>query len=264
MPAFKQHLLLKERLSERVTKDYVLTVQRLLAQCQGNVTPQAVANYLAGYLNKTPKTYNNQLDGLRALLGRYCGREDLVAGYKRAYVPASSSEELSDKQVRAGFYGLTSDEERGLYLLLATAGLRKREALDLRRSDVTPELRCIRAEHDTRTKKAGVTFYNPECERYLALILANAEADARLFRLSDSAFRKLWDKASARAGTRITAQQLRIWHSSKLGELMVPDRYVDIFQGRAPRSVLAKHYTGKALLRLKHIYDHAELKVLDG
>jgi hypothetical protein len=36
-----------------------------------------------------------------------------------------------------------------------------------------------------------------------------------------------------------------------MGELGVPDRYVDAFQGRAPRSVLANHYTGKGIDRLK-------------
>jgi hypothetical protein len=47
-----------------------------------------------------------------------------------------------------------------------------------------------------------------------------------------------------------------------MGELGVPGRYVDVFQGRAPRSVLARHYTGKGIQRLKRIDDKAELKVL--
>lgn len=54
---------------------------------------------------------------------------------------------------------------------------------------------------------------------------------------------------------------MRKWHLTELGELMVPDRFVDIFQGRAPRSVLAKHYTGKGLERLKRIYEKAALAV---
>jgi len=52
------------------------------------------------------------------------------------------------------------------------------------------------------------------------------------------------------------------WFSRDMGELSVPDRYVDIFQRRVPRSVVAKHYTGKRLKRLKRIYDKAGLKVL--
>ena len=46
-----------------------------------------------------------------------------------------------------------------------------------------------------------------------------------------------------------------------MGEHCVVDRLIDIFQGRAPRTVLAKHYSGKGLLRLKRIYDKANLKV---
>jgi len=33
----------------------------------------------------------------------------------------------------------------------------------------------------------------------------------------------------------------------QLGDDNIPDRFVDVFQGRAPRSVLAKHYTAKVL-----------------
>jgi intergrase/recombinase len=44
-----------------------------------------------------------------------------------------------------------------------------------------------------------------------------------------------------------------------LGELMVPDRFVDLFQGRAPRNVLTKYYTGKGLERLKRIYEKSNL-----
>jgi intergrase/recombinase len=47
-----------------------------------------------------------------------------------------------------------------------------------------------------------------------------------------------------------------------LGELGVPDRYVDIFQGRAPRTVLAKHYTGKGFDQLRRINKKAMLQVL--
>jgi len=50
--------------------------------------------------------------------------------------------------------------------------------------------------------------------------------------------------------------------SSHLGEVPVTNRYVDVFQGRALKTVIAKFYTGKELERLRRIYDKAELKVL--
>jgi len=56
---------------------------------------------------------------------------------------------------------------------------------------------------------------------------------------------------------------LRKWHSTELGELMVPDRFVDVFQGRAPKTVIAKHYTRKGLEMLKRIHDKTGLKVLN-
>ena len=72
---------------------------------------------------------------------------------------------------------------------------------------------------------------------------------------------KVWKLASESAGLSVTFKVLRAWFSTELGELGVADRFIDIFQGRAPRSVLAKHYTGKRLLRLKRIYDNANLKI---
>jgi len=75
--------------------------------------------------------------------------------------------------------------------------------------------------------------------------------------------KKIWKRATKAAGIKITAQVLRLWFSTEMGELGIPDRYVDVFQGRALRTVIAKHYTGKGLERLKRIYDKAHLGVLN-
>ena len=103
-------------------------------------------------------------------------------------------------------------------------------------------------------------MYNPECERYLNKVWNN-NGD-RVFNFKVREFRILWIKASEHADTYIRPQILRKWQATMLGELGVPDRYVDIFQGRAPRTVLAKHCTGKALGRLKRIYDKADITML--
>jgi intergrase/recombinase len=47
-----------------------------------------------------------------------------------------------------------------------------------------------------------------------------------------------------------------------MGEMGVPDRYVDAFCGRTPKSVLARHYTDYSPGKLKEIYDKADLSVL--
>ena len=82
-----------------------------------------------------------------------------------------------------------------------------------------------------------------------------------MFVVSDRQWKKIWKRASESAGVKVTSKILRAWFSTEMGELGVADRFIDIFQGRAPRTVLAKHYTGKRLQRLKRIYCKANLKI---
>jgi intergrase/recombinase len=55
---------------------------------------------------------------------------------------------------------------------------------------------------------------------------------------------------------------LRDWFCEEMGNLGVADRYVDAFQGRTPKSVLARHYSDYNPNKLKPIYDKADLEVL--
>jgi len=54
----------------------------------------------------------------------------------------------------------------------------------------------------------------------------------------------------------------REWSACEMSKLGVPDRYVDAFCGRVPRSVLARRYRDLSLEKLKETYDKAGLKVL--
>jgi len=262
---FWEYCLVDERLTRRVAKDYKNTVKRFLKFSNGVVSHESVRAYLRSYLDRAPKTYNNQLCGLRAFICRFLKRPDIMEGIKKAHEPKDYDPKVpSKKQLKRSFNALTDDRERAIFLFYATTGLRCREVLNLNRyEDIDFRLRVVKSKHDTRTKKAGVTFYNEECEEYLLKYLdGRKDVNERLFSIGWRPLLRIWDKASEAAGMRITPQVLRIWFSTEMGELGVPDRYVDIFQGRAPRSVLAKHYTGKGLERLKRIYDKAGLKVL--
>jgi integrase len=229
------------------------------------VSREAIRNLLKMYLNKKPRTYNNIIDALKAFIGRYLGRVELLNGLKHTYVPENFDRPLPTKeQLKKGFEALETDKERAICLFFATTGLRLSEVLNLTKGDVDFEMRCVKAKHDTRTKRTGVTFYNNECEEHLKRYLASRTDDNdRLFRIGHGdPFNKIWQKASKAAEIKILPQILRKWHSTELGELMVPDRFVDVFQGRAPRTVIAKHYTGKGLERLRRIYDKANMKIL--
>jgi intergrase/recombinase len=188
-----------------------------------------------------------------------------MKSFKKAHESSDQEVVLPTKaQLKMGFEGLTDDRERAIYLFYATTGLRYSEALRLNRfQDIDYQLRAVKSKHSTRTKKAGVTFYNEECEAWLKKYLESRhDSSERLFCIGHGDFLRIWRKASAKAEVKITPQVLRKWHSTELGELGVPDRYVDVFQGRAPKSVIAKFYTGKEFERLKRIYDKADVKVL--
>jgi hypothetical protein len=53
-----------------------------------------------------------------------------------------------------------------------------------------------------------------------------------------------------------------MWFCSEMANQGVPDRYLDAFCGRVPKSVLSRHYTDFSPTRLKQIYDKASLTVL--
>lgn len=88
------------------------------------------------------------------------------------------------------------------------------------------------------------------------------DPETKLFHNGEGAIRKQLIKAWKKAGVKVTLQMLRVWFCNRMGELGVQDRYIDIFCGRASKSVLAKHYTSREIKKLKAIYDRANLKVL--
>ena len=176
------------------------------------------------YLQKKPKTYNNIVDGLRAFIERYLHKKELMDGFKHTHVPSIYEREIPTKnQLKKGFEALDSDKERAIYLFFATTGLRRGEVWQLNKEDIDYATRCVKSKHDTRTKRAGISFYNQECETYLTKYLASRTDDnPRLFRIGYRKFRLIWKKATRAAEFTITPQVMRKWHSTELGELMVP------------------------------------------
>ena len=262
---FKDFLEVNLRLTPTSVSTNIQIARRYLEHASYMVSYQSIAEYLKLYVNNPPKTYNRQIVVLRHFIRDFLGHPELIASFKVAPVDEMSNTEVPSKaQVRKGFKAQRSTRAKAIYLFAATSGLRKSEILDLAKDKVDTKTRAVIPQHFTRKKRSGVTFYNEEAEEWLRRYCEkrNGDDDPRVFVISDRQWRRIWRDASRASGTKITAQVLRAWFSTELGELGVPDRYVDVFCGRAPRSVLAKHYTGKGLERLKRIYDKANLKVL--
>jgi len=154
-----------------------------------------------------------------------------------------------------------------VFLSYATTGLRRNELLNLTVDELDLENRTIipKNAHKTgTTKNSWVSCFNAEAQTYLRQYSANrATDDNKLFPETETAFRKAFNRANKKTGLHITPQVLRDWFCCQLGELGVPDRYVDAFCGRVPKSVLARHYTDYSPDKLKRIYDKANLTVLN-
>jgi len=80
--------------------------------------------------------------------------------------------------------------------------------------------------------------------------------------VNEKTVRKAFKKAGNTSNVKITPQILREWFCQEMGESGIPDRYVDAFCGRTPKSILARHYTDYSHEKLKEIYDKANLRVL--
>lgn len=262
---YEEFLRINMRLEPIIVKISIEVIMRFLKFANNTASYETIKGYLATYINKKPKTYNSQITELRRFVRDYLGHENLIKSFKMA--PIDEIEQPLDlpnkKQLKEGFETQRDNRAKAIYLFTAKSGLRKCEILALEKQSINFELRLVIPNHFTRKKRSGITFYDSECEEWLHKYLkSRTDTDPRLFLISDRKWREIWRLASKSSQTKITPKILRRWFSTEMGEQLIPDRFIDIFQGRAPRSVLAKHYTGKELLRLKRIYEKANLKVL--
>jgi integrase/recombinase XerD len=148
-------------------------------------------------------------------------------------------------------------------LFCATTGLRRSEALSLRKEDVDFGKRAvIPRKTESRTKRTWVSFFNEETKVVLKEFLeSRTDDDPRLFKTHRNDH-LIFRAARDETGLQITPQVLREFFACEMGRLNVPDRYVDAFCGRVPHSVLARHYTDFSADRMKEIYDKADPTIL--
>jgi site-specific recombinase XerD len=118
--------------------------------------------------------------------------------------------------------------------------------------------------HSGSTKNSWCTFFNDECkDALLEYLEIRSQNKSKLFPWNSRKYGKVfWREARETTGLEITPQTLRDWFCCQMGELGVPDRYIDAFFGRLPISVLARQYTDYGPNRLKKIYEKAGPTIL--
>jgi len=240
-----------------------MDIKRFLDWLRGRqLTKDNIRKYLEKYRSLSPHTYGKVLCSLRIFCRDFLEASQLVSSFKfprKEYVPiiAPSKDEI----VR--LFQAFNLKYKALLLMYCTTGLRASELLSVTFSDVDLDKRMIIPRKRSRTKQTWISFFTEEAKSVLSKYLdTRSDQDKRLFPMKKHSVDKMFKKVGRMVHVHITPQKLRDWFCCEMGELSVPDRYIDAFCGRVPKSVLARHYTDYSPERLKRIYDKANLRVL--
>jgi len=271
IPAFKDFLSVDLGLSEATVKEHSYEIRRFLDWLKENsislneASRAKVRDYLKRFKSYSPSTYANVLKSLKRFFRDFNQRPEVVSSFKFPDRPMNLKVVPSNEDLGKFYYALEKPIERALFLFYSTSGLRKNDVLSLQKEDIDFKKRMIIPRSDqTRTKRRWVSFFNKEAEKALQEYLSTRKDEkGKLFRIGTHTFLDLWKRAQLKTQVHITPKILRKWFCAEMGRLGVPDRFVDAFCGRVPKSVLARHYTDYSPEKLKQIYDKAGLKVQD-
>ena len=266
MKEFHDFCFVDLQLSRRTVYDHLRYVKKFfewLSKPISSLRADDVRSYLLKFRNGNPCTYANVLKALRRFFRDFLGMSELVKSFKFPNRSPKIKRVPSKDELKRFYEALDNIREKTIFLLMASSGLRRGEALNLKLSDVDFENRMLLPKHDSKTKRSYITFYNDEAEKILKDWLnARPKNSDRLFPMRTNEKHRIFLEARQKTGIHITPQILREWFACEMGRLGVPDRYVDAFCGRVPRSILARHYTDFGSERLKEIYDKTGLRVL--
>ena len=209
---------------------------------------------------------HNATKTVRVIYRRYFDSE-IADSFKVQKSPPKPKKVPQKTELQAVYRHLERDEDRVAFLLLATSGMRRRELMELTAGDLELADRAIYPSTNTgTTKRQWMTLYNEEVEERLLDVydLDEMDEDDSFFEFSGRTLTRHIREASQEADTlKVTPQTLRVWFCNEMNRLDVADRYIDAFCGRAPKSVLAKHYTDYAPRTLQEIYEEAGISVLE-
>jgi len=266
--AFREFCLVDLQLGKSTTEYHLNRIRRLpkrLGKDILRVTTEDLRTYLMKIKESMDSsTYKNELASLKRFYGDFLGMEYLVKTFKYPKLGIKPIIVPSKHDLQIFYQNLKTARDRALFLTYATTGLRANELLSLEMRDIDLEKRMVKPRKaENESKHAWLSFYNEEAERDLKEYLKQRDpSKLRLFPISKRQVLRIFKEAEEKCGVHISPQVLREWFCSEMGELGVPDRYVDAFCGRVPKSILARHYSDFSPEKLKRIYDKVNLKIL--
>jgi len=264
---FRLFCLAKLNLSVETAKQYVRKVRAFLKRVNDRVCEKDVQKYILEAKEKyVPDVVSNIISAFKAYFRDFKGLT-WMDGYRHPSGPLKVKEEIEPEKVKRFIEAIDDIGVKCFALFLASSGLRKNEVWNLRKSDVDRGLRAIIPNcHSGKTKHSGISFYNEEAEKALMefekVMNPWQKRSEKLIPICKMRLLSAWKRAKEKTGIHLKPKDLRDFFSQEMGKALIPDRFIDIFQGRAPRNVLAKHYTPQGIRLLREIYDKANLKIL--
>ena len=268
LEVFHDFLLIDRQKSKRTARDYCYLIRRLLKKVKV-VSVESLRAYLKRLKeNYSRDQYSVTLSAMKAYFRDYKGLPHLVSSFKFPRKIQKPKVIPSKEDLRRFYEALPTVRLKAYFLLTATSGLRKGEVLGLEVSDVVFKRRMlIPKNHIGATKYSWVAFYNEEAEKVLMLFRENLtckqKASPKLIPIGSRDFKRGWKVAREKTGLKITSKMLRDWFAEEMGNLGMADRYIDAFQGRTPRTVLARNYTDYSPQKMKQRYEKANLRVFE-
>ena len=262
---FKAFCMVDLQLTEETAKNHRAKIRRFLQWLNNRAINQnVIREYLNQFNGKNPCTYANMLKSLKVFCRDFLKKPELVDSFKFPSAPFKPKTIPSKKELQQFYGALENPKDKALFLLYASSGLRRQEALSLHIEDLDFENCMVKPKpHNGKTKHSWITFFNEECAEALKQYLASRkDNNPKLFPMGRANEERLWSEARAKAGLNITPQMLREWFCNEMGSLGVQDRYIDAFCGRLPKTILARHYSDYSPERLREIYQKTGLRVL--
>ena len=100
------------------------------------LTVEDVRNYLLTLKEGSPYTYSNTLKALRRFFRDFLSRPEMIQSFKFPKISPRVKNVPTGEMLRRFYEGLDTLVERAVFLLIASSGLRRSEALNLKLSDV--------------------------------------------------------------------------------------------------------------------------------
>jgi len=267
LAGFIDYCEVDRRLNHKTAVNHKRRIERILEFCgAGNGGGVSTASIRAFLRTLNVGHANNFVKSLRVYFRDYMKQGYLVDTFRIVQADASPPRLFTKAELRAFYLALGFPAERALFLLYATSGRRRLEILNLRLPDLDLANLVIMPNSQSQTKHTWYSFFNRECAGALSeyfKMRADRFGTGRVFILPSYKRDRLFAGARQKTGLKITPRVLRFWFANEMARLGVQDRFIDAFQGRVPRKVLARHYTDYSMETLKRIYDTAGLKVLE-